>query len=80
MKACRHSRTCKCPSDVETPEYVGGQPFPCDLWGKAPLRGDLVTAVEGFLMHKAVSGLPWNPGELVDDLIAKGLVPNEENN
>jgi hypothetical protein len=31
-------------------------------------------------MHKAVSGLPWNPGELVDDLIAKGLVPNEENN
>lgn len=59
------------------PEYVGGQPFPADLWGKAPLRGQVVTAVEAFLTHKAVSGEEWTAGQLVDDLIGKGLIPDE---
>lgn len=62
---------------MNQPKYVGGQPFPADLWGKAPVRGALVTAVEAFLTHKAISGIEWGAGDLVDDLILKGLIPKE---
>lgn len=79
MRACRHADRgpCECPTNVEMPVYVGGQPFPCDYWGKAPVRAEFVTAIEAFLTHKAIEGSVWSPGELVDDLILKGLIPNE---
>ena len=61
----------------EEPEYVGGQPFPPDLWGRAPIRGQFVVALQAFFDHKVISGDTWGAGEIVDDLIAKGLIPDE---
>lgn len=66
-----------CPTDIEVPQYVGGQPVPADHWGTAPLRGQIVQAVETFLTHKAIAREPWGAGDLVDDLVLKGLIPDE---
>lgn len=58
-------------------EYVGGQPFPADLWGKAPLRGRAVAAVESFVRARCKDGKEWEAGELVDVLIAVGAIVDE---
>lgn len=59
------------------PAYVGGQPFPADLWGKAPLRGRAVTAVEEFVRARCEDGKSWEAGELVDLLIKVGAIVDE---
>lgn len=63
--------------ETDDPEYIGGQPFPADMWGKAPLRGLSVRLVEEFVTARAKTGAEWTAGELVDMLIEKGVMPDE---
>lgn len=63
--------------DDELPEYVGGQPFPADLWGRAPIRGVAVKLVEQFIENRATSGRDFTAGEIVDALIDAGLIVDE---
>lgn len=56
---------------------MGGQSFPADLWGKAPMRGRAVAAVESFVRARCADGAEWEAGELVDALIAIGAIPDE---
>lgn len=59
------------------PSYVGGQPFPADLWGRAPLRGKAVAAIEEFVRARCEDGEAWEAGELVDLLIKVGAMVDE---
>lgn len=62
---------------VSEPEH-GGQAFPADLWGKAPLRGEAVRQVDAFLAWAGAHREFWTAGDLVDHLIHNGVLPDEQ--
>lgn len=42
-----------------------------------PIRAEFVSAIYTFMLHMALQQKAWSAGDLVDELIAKGLVPEE---
>lgn len=62
----------------EFPEYVGDQPFPADLWGRAPIRGRAVQVVYELMEKISLTGEAISAGEIVDELIQAGCIPNEK--
>lgn len=62
---------------VDWEQYVGDQTFPADLWGVAPLRGLAVKVVDEFLLRHVRADTTWSAGELVDELIAFEILPDE---
>lgn len=61
--------------------YWGDNPYPADLWGRCPIRGEAVRVVEELLAQDI--GRKESLGEcatrIVERLIAVGILPDELN-
>jgi hypothetical protein len=65
------------PSLPDIPEYWGGQMYPADVWGKAPIRGKAIRILHERLAEFGVEGAGDLASDLFERLVAAELMPDE---